>query len=204
MVFIVLLLIAVVSLFSQTLGGQAASFDLNDPEAARAKYAELGAIEGFSEQGRAWCSLTEPELRAIAMHTEMSNIVTTTTHTSSAGEVTTSVVVEPAPNQDELVESAVRRTSDSCRYNAWTNFEKLQTIEGEDALRELLCQLSPEEAVALVQFWSIGFTEAIEVSTSQDGSSTEVKMSRPEESVDEGEAAAWLEELSSVCAEDGG
>lgn len=203
MVFIAFLVFALISLFGQLFGWQAASFNLNDPEAARAKYAEITAVEGFSEQRQVWCSLTDREVRAIARHTEMSNVVTTTTHTSSAGEVTTSVV-EPAPNQDKLVESAVRRTSDSCRYDAWTNFEKLQTIEGEEALRELLCQLSPEEVAALVQFWSIGFTEVIEVSTSQDGSSTEVKVSRLEESVDEGEAAAWIKELSSVCAEDGG
>ena len=199
MVFIVLLLIAVVSLFSQTLGGQAASFDLNDPEAARAKYAELGAIEGFSEQGRAWCSLTEPELQAIAMHTEMSNIVTTTTNTSSAGEVTTSVVVEPAPNQDELVESAVKHTADSCRYNVWDNVEKLQTVTDEEGWAELLCQLSPEEAEMLIRFLGGGYTEVIEVATSSDGSSTESKVSRPRERVDEGEVAAGLEALSAEC-----
>lgn len=141
MFFIVFLLIAVVSLFSQTLGGQAASFDLNDPEAARAKYAEIGAIEGFSEQGQAWCSLTERELRAIARHTEMSNTVTTTIHTSSAGEVTTSTVFEPAPDQDELVESAVKYTTDSCRYNVWAKFEELQAVTDEETWTELLCHI---------------------------------------------------------------
>ena len=202
--FVIFLLLSAIFAIVQALGWQSASFDIDDPEAARAKYAEITAIEDFSEQGQAWCSLTERELRAIARHTEMSNIVTTTIHTSSAGEATTTVVVEPAPNQDELVESAVRWASDSCLYNAWTNFEKLQTIEGESSLRELLCQLSPEEAAVLVRFGSVGLTEVIEGATSQDGSSTEVRISRPEESVDEGEAAAWMEELSSVCAEDGG
>ena len=114
MIFIAFLVFALISLFGQFFGWQATSFDINDPEAARAKYAEIGAIEGLEEQGRAWCSLTDQELRAIAKHTEMSNTVTTTTHTSSTGETTTTTVVEPAPNQEALVESAVRFTADSC------------------------------------------------------------------------------------------
>ena len=199
MVLIVLLLIVVVSLFGQTLGGQAASFDLNDPEAARAKYAELGAVEGFSEQGRAWCSLTEPELRAIAMHTEMSNIVTTTTHTSSAGEVTTSVVVEPAPDQDELVESAVQFTADSCRYNVWATVEKLQAVTDEESWAELLCHIGPEEAAAIIRFLSPASSVESEASTKANGESTETTISRPLEPVDESELAAIIEELSAQC-----
>jgi len=181
------------------------SFDLSDPETARAKYAEITAIESFSEQGRAWCSLTEREVRAIAGHTEMSNIVTTTTHTGSAGEVTTSTVVEPAPNQDELVERAVKQTSDSCRYNVWANIEKLQTVTDEEGWAELLCQLAREEAATLIRFLSVGgYTEVIEVATSSDGSSTETKVSRPPDRVDESDVAAGLEELSAECGWEGG
>ena len=198
MLFIVFLLIAVVSLFGPPLGGQAASFDLNDPEAARAKYAEIGDIEGFSAQGRAWCSLTEQELRAIARHTEMSNIVKTTTHTSSEGEVTTSVVVEPAPNQDELVELAVKRTADSCRYNVWAKFEKLQAVTDEETWTELLCHIGPEEAAAIIRFLAPAYNVEGESSTKANGESTETTVSRPEP-VDEGEVASGMEALSAEC-----
>ena len=198
MLFIVLLLIAVASLFGQTLGGQEASFDLNDPEAARAKYAELGSIEDFSEQGRAWCSLTERELRAIARHTKMSNIVTTTTHTSSAGEVTTSSVVEPAPNQAELVESAVKQTADSCRYDVWAKFEKLQAVTDEEEWAELLCHIGPEEAAAIIRFFAPASSVESEKSTKANGESTETTVSRPEP-VDESEVAAGVEALSAEC-----
>lgn len=205
MLLIAFLLIPFIALLAQVFGWQADSFDLNDPEAARAKYAEITAIESFSEQGRAWCSLTEREVRAIARHTEMSNIVTTTTHTSSAGEVTTNAIVEPAPNQDELVEGAVKQTSDSCRYNVWANFEKLQTVTDEEGWAELLCQLTREEAATLIRFLSVGgYTEVIEVATSSDGSSTETKVSRPPERVDESDVAAGLEELSAECGWEGG
>ena len=205
MLFIAFLIFPFIALLAQVFGWQADSFDLNDPEAARAKYAEITAIESFSEQGRAWCSLTEREVRAIARHTEMSNIVTITTHTSSAGEVTTNAIVEPAPNQDELVEGAVKQTSDSCRYNVWANFEKLQTVTDEEGWAELLCQLTREEAATLIRFLSVGgYTEVIEVATSSDGSSTETKVSRPPERVDESDVAAGLEELSAECGREGG
>ncbi|MYC36313.1 MAG: hypothetical protein F4X66_05295 [Chloroflexi bacterium] len=205
MLLIAFLLIPFIALLAQVFGWQADSFDLNDPEAARAKYADITAIESFSEQGRAWCSLTEREVRAIARHTEMSNIVTTTTHTSSAGEVSTNAIVEPAPNQDELVEGAVKQTSDSCRYNVWANIEKLQTVTDEEGWAELLCQLTREEATTLIRFLSVGgYTEVIEVATSSDGSSTETKVSRPPERVDESDVAAGLEELSAECGWEGG
>ena len=206
MLFIIFLLFAVAPLISQAFGWQAASsFDLNDPEAARAKYAEITGIESISEQGQAWCALTEPELRAIARHTDISNTVTTTTHTSSAGEVTTSAVFEPAPNQDELVESAVKQTADWCRYNVWENFEKLQSMEREEALYELLCQLSPEGATTLVRFLGTGFTEEGEKSTNSDGSSTEVSVSRPEpREIEETEMASWMDALSAECGWNGG
>lgn len=192
------------ALLAQVFGWQADSFDLKDPEAARAKYEEITGIESFSEQGQAWCSLTEREVRAIARHTEMSNIVTTTIQTSSAGEVTANTVVEPAPNQDELVERAVKQTSDSCRYNVWANFEKLQTVTDEEGWAELLCQLTREEAATLIRFLSVGYTEVIEVATSSDGSSTETTVSSPPEQVDEGKVAAGLEALSAECGWDGG
>ena len=134
----------------------------------------------------------------------MSNIVTTTTHTSSAGEVTTSTVVKPAPNQDELVEEAVKQTSDSCRYNVWANFEKLQTVTDEEGWAELLCQLTREEAATLIRFLSGGYTEVIEVATSSDGSSIETTVSTPPERVDESEVAAGLEALSAECGWEGG
>ena len=204
MLLIVVLLIAGVSLFGQLLGWQSASFDLNDPEAARAKYAEIGAIEGFSEQGQAWCSLTDREVRAIARHTEMSNIVTTTTHTSSAGEVTTSVVVEPVPNQDELVESAAKQIADGCRYNVWANLEELIAIADDEAGAEFMCQLTPEEAATLIRFLSGAFDSAGEKSTRADGESTEITVSRPAEPVDESEMAAAMEALSAECGWDGG
>ena len=204
MLFIAFLIFPFMALLAQVFGWQADSFDLKDPEAARAKYEEITGIESFSEQGQAWCSLTEREVRAIARHTEMSNIVTTTIQTSSAGEVTASTVVEPAPNQDELVDRAVKQTSDSCRYNVWANFEKLQTVTDEEGWAELLCQLTREEAATLIRFLSVGYTEVIEVATSSDGSSTETTVSSPPEQVDEGEVAAGLEALSAECGWDGG
>ena len=204
MLFIALLLIPFIALLAQAFGWQADSFDLSDPEAARAKYAEITAIESFSEQGQAWCGLTDRELRAIARHTEMSNIITTTTHTSSAGETTTTVVTEPAPNQEELVESGVRQINDSCHYNAWANFEKLQTITDEEEWEKLVCQLTPKEAETLFRFLSGGYTEVIEVATSSDGSSTETAVSRPPEQGDESEMAAAMDTLSAECGWDGG
>ena len=204
MLFIAFLIFPFIALLAQVFGWQADSFDLSDPEAARAKYAEITAIESFSEQGQAWCSLTDRELRAIARHSEISNIVTTTTHTSSAGEVTTNTIVEPAANQDELVEQAVKWTADSCRYNVWANMEKLQAITDDEGWVELLCRLTPEEAETLFRFLSGGYTEVIEVATSSDGSSTETAVSRPPEQGDESEMASAMEALSAECGWDGG
>ena len=206
MIFIAFLVFALISLFGQFFGWQATSFDINDPEAARAKYAEIGAIEGLEEQGRAWCSLTDQELRAIAKHTEMSNTVTTTTHTSSTGETTTTTVVEPAPNQEALVESAVRFTADSCRYNVWATFEKLQSITDEEEWAELLCHVGEDEAATIIRFMGMGisYTETTEAVTSNDGSSTETTVSEPAEPVDESETAMWVEALSTECEQDGG
>ena len=201
MLFIAFLIFPFIALLAQVFGWQADSFDLSDPEADRAKYAEITAIESFSEQGQAWCSLTDRELRAIARHTEISNIVTTTTHTSSAGEVTTNTIVEPADNQDKLVEQAVKWTADSCRYNVWANMENSKPLQG---WVELLCQLTPEEAETLFQFLSGGYTEVIEVATSSDGSSTETAVSRPPEQGDESEMAAAMETLSAECGWDVG
>lgn len=204
MIFIAFLIFALISLFGQLLGWSAASFDLNDPEAARAKYAEIGAIESLEEQGRAWCSLTDQELRAIARHTEMSNTVTTTTHTSSAGETRTTVVFEPAPNQEALVESAVRFTADSCRYNVWATFEKLQSITDEEEWAELLCHIGEEEAATIIRFLSPASSVESERSAKADGESTEITISRPGEPVGESELAAILETLSAECGWDGG
>lgn len=204
MIFIAFLIFALISLFGQLLGWSAASFDLNDPEAARAKYAEIGAIESLEEQGRAWCSLTDQELRAIARHTEMSNTVTTTTHTSSAGETTTTVVFEPAPNQEALVESAVRFTADSCRYNVWATFEKLQSITDEEEWAELLCHIGEEEAATIIRFLSPASSVESERSAKADGEATEITISRPGEPVGESELAAILETLSAECGRDGG
>ena len=204
MIFIAFLIFALISLFGQALGWQAASLDINDPEAARAKYAEIGAIESMEEQRRAWCSLTDQELRAIAKHTEMSNIVTTTTHTSSMGQTTTTVVFEPAPNQEALVESAVRFTADSCRYNVWATFEKLQSITDEEEWAELLCHIGEEEAATIIRFLSPASSVESEGSTKADGESTETTISRPLEPVGESELAEILETLSAECGRDGG
>ena len=204
MIFIAFLIFALISLFGQLFGWQSPSFDLNDPEAARAKYAEIGEIESLKEQGLAWCSLTDRELQAIARHTEMSNIITTTTHTSSTGETTTTVVIEPAPSQEELVESAVRRINDSCRHNAWANFEKLQTITDDEEWEELVCQLTVEEVAAMFLFISPASSVEGEKSTKADGESTEITISRPEEPVDESELAAMMETLSAECGRGSG
>lgn len=205
MLFIILLLIPVIALLAQTFGWHPASFDLDDPEAVRVRYAEITAIESLAEQGRAWCSLTEPELRAIARHTEMSNTITTTTHTSSAGEVETSTVVEPAPNHDELVERAVRFTADSCRYNAWDNLEELQSIVDEEAQGEFLCQLTPEEAATLIRFVMPSGSGRIESEvTRDDGESDKTTVSTPPEPVDESGLSVMLEALSAECGWDGG
>lgn len=204
MVFIAFLIFALISLLGQLFVQQAASFDLNDPEEARAKYAEIGAIESSEEQGQAWCSLTDQEVRAIARHTQMSNIITTTTYTSSAGEVTTTTVVEPAPNQDELVESAVQFTADSCRYNVWATVEKLQAVTDEEALAELLCHIGPEEAAVIIRFLSPASSVESERSAKADGESTETTISRPREPVYESELAAMMEALSAECGKDSG
>ena len=203
MLFVAFLIFSFIALLAQVFGWQADSFDLNDPEAARAKYSEITAIGSFSEQGRAWCSLTEREVRAIARHTEMSNIVTTTTHTSSAGEVTSNAIVEPAPNQDELVESAVRHINDSCRYNAWANLDKFLAATGEETVEELWCYLSPEEAAVIFLNLYPAYREVGEASTKANGESTETTISRPEP-VDEGELAEAMEILAAECGWGGG
>ena len=200
--FIAVLLIAVMSLFGQTFGWQAASFDLDDPEAARAKYEEISAIESMEDQGQAWCSLTDQELRAIAKHTEMSNTITTTTHTSSTGETTASTVIEPAPNQDELVEWAVRLTADSCRYNAWANAERLQAAADEKERAEVLCRLGPEEAEMLILFLATMSVSTTGGVTNDNGESTMTTVSGPSEPVEESGLAAILEALSAECGWD--
>lgn len=60
----------------------------------------------------------------------MSNTVATTTHTTSRGEVTSSVAVEPVPGQDELVEGAVEYVADSCRHNVWGTMGKTASRYG--------------------------------------------------------------------------
>ena len=199
------LLYAVICSIIPMLGWQAASFDLNDPEAARAKYAEISAIEDLEESGRAWCGLSGRELRGIARHTEMSNTITTTTHTSSTGEMTTNTVIESAPNQDELVELAVKQIADSCRHNVWANAKKLLWAADDEERAEMLCQLTLEEATMLFRFFTTS-THSIDtkISISGSGESTETTVSGPSKPIDEREWAAMTEELSAQCGRDGG
>ena len=204
MIFIVFLIVAVISLFGQVLGWQAPSFDLDDPEAVRAKYAELGEIDGWAALGRAWCALTPGEARAIAKHTEMSNIITTTIHISSAGERTEDTVIEPAPNQDELVELAVQHFTEECRYNLWGNLERLEDAADDAERAEVWCSMTPKEAATLIRSFTNLSTSTTEEITSDTGEYSATTISRPPEPFDESGVDDFMEGLSAECGWDGG
>lgn len=199
---VIFLILAALSLLTRTTQPQPASFDLNDPQAARAKYAELAAIDGYTAQGQAWCALTSAEIRAIAQHTDMSNTITTTIHITSAGETTTSVIVQPAPNQDELVERAVQSTADSCRLNLWDNVESLSNAADDAARAEIFCAMPPQKAEMFIRF-SMDITTTISEKIIRDtGESVETTISNPPEPPDEAKIAAAIAAFSAQCGPD--
>lgn len=198
----IFLILAALSLLTRTPQPQPASFDLNDPQAARAKYAELAAIDGYTARGQAWCALTPAEIRAIAQHTDMSNTITTTIHITSAGETTTSVIVQPAPNQDELVERAVQSIADSCRLNLWDNVENLSNAADDAARAEIFCAMPPQEAEMFIRF-SMDITTTISEKIIRDtGESVETTISNPPEPPDEAQIAAAIAAFSAQCEPD--
>lgn len=198
----IFLILAALSLLTRIPQPQPASFDLNDPQAARAKYAELAAIDGWTAQGQAWCALTPAEIRAIAQHTDMSNTITTTIHITSDGETTTSVIVQPAPNHDELVERAVQSIADSCRLNLWDNVESLSNAADDAARAEVFCAMPPQEAEMFIRF-SMDITTSISKKIIRDtGESVETTISNPPEPPDEAKIAAAIAAFSAQCEPD--
>ena len=200
MLIIAFLLLAVLSLLGRSPQWQPASFDLNDPEAARAKYAEIVAIEGIAAQGRAWCALGPAEVRAIARHTAMSNTVITTVHNGSGGETTTSIVIEPAPNQEELVELAVNQIADSCRYRVWGIVERLSAADVA-AQAEMLCAMTPGEAETVFRFMfpARSATLVSEVAGDDGAESTRTTTDYPPEYANGAEIAAGLAAMAGGC-----
>ena len=203
MMLLILLLSAIVTLLGTGFGRQAAAFDLEDPEEARAKYAELGAIDGWAAQGWAWCALAPAEVRAIAKHTAMSNIITTTIRTSSDGETTTSVVIEPAANQGELVGYWEKRVADECRYNVWANMERLSAAVDDAGRAEALCAPGPDGAAMLLRFLSEVYLGESSKIARDTGESTEIIIERPPEPADETAIADAIESWSAQCGWDG-
>ena len=199
MAIIALLLLAILSLLGRSPQWPPASFDLDDPEAARARYAEIVAIEDIAAQGRAWCALSPAEVRAMARHTAMSNIITTTIHSSGDGETITSVVIEPAPNQDELVAYWAGRVADDCRYNVWGNLEQLYAAADDAARVEALCSLGADEAAMLLRLLSEGSISESTMDVSDTGESIEIIIERPPEPADETAIADAVASLSTQC-----
>ena len=200
MVIIAFLLLAILSLLGRSPQWQPESFDLDDPDAARARYAEIVAIEGIAAQGRAWCALAPAEVRAMARHTRMSNTVITTVRTGSGGETATSIVIEPAPNQDELVELAVNQIADSCRYRVWDIVERLYAADVA-AQAEMLCAMTPGEAETVFRFIlpSNSATLVSEVTGDDGAESTRTTTEYPPEYLNEAEIAAGVAAMAGGC-----
>lgn len=196
----ILLLLAILSLLGRSPQWQPASFDLDDPEAARARYAEIVAIEGIAAQGQAWCALAPAEVRAIAKHTEMSNTITTTVHTGGGGETTTSVVIEPAPNQAELVTLAAKHIAASCRYQVWDIVERLYAADAA-AQAEMLCAMTPGEAATVFRFMfpAGSATLVSEVAGDDAAASTRTTTNYPPEYANEAEIAAGVAAMAGEC-----
>ena len=202
MAIIALLIFAVLSLLGRMPQWEAASFDLDDPEAARDRYAELGDIDGWAARGRAWCALAPAEVRAIAKHTAMSNIITTTIRTSSDGETATSVVIEAAANQGELVGRWAGRVADECRYNVWDNLERLDDAADDAERAEVFCSLGADEAARLLRFLSEGLIGESSKYVSDTGESTEIIIERPPEAADETAIADAIASAATRCGGD--
>ena len=180
----------------------AASFDLNDPAAARAKAGQLYAIEDLGEQGRAWCALSPPELRAIARHSSMSNTITTTTRTNRQGAIhAESVAVEPAPNQDELIDAAVQFVTDSCRYEIWAVTQAMQAADDETEMLEILCRLPRQgRSIYLQNFLLTAARSHSDTATGADGETITTTIDYPPEPVDAAGLAEMLDGLAAACA----
>ena len=202
MLLLILLLSVIAALLGPGFGRPPPSFDLDDPEAARAKYAELAAIDGWAAQGRAWCALAPAEVRAMAKHTAMSNIITTTIRVSGDGETTTSVVIEPAPDQDELVEYWAGRVADECRYQVWDNLERLDAAADDAARAEVLCSLGADAAARLLRFLSEAYLSESSKVTRESGESEEIIIERPPAPADEAAIADAIASASTQCGWD--
>ena len=202
MAIIVFLIFAVLSLLGWSPQWQAAAFDLDDREAARAKYAEIVGVEGVAAQGQAWCALSSAEVRAMARHTEMSNIITFTIHIIRDGKRIDSYTIKPAPNQDELVEYWVRRVGDGCRYNAWGNLERLNAAADDAERLEVLCSLDPDEAAILLRFKRDVFIIESSKGVASTGESADSTINRPPVPASETAIADAVESWSAQCGWD--
>ena len=201
--FAILLLLAILSLLGRSPQWPPASFDLDDIEAAieaaRAKYAEIVAIEGIAAQGRAWCALSPAEVRAMARHTEMSNIITFTIHITRDGQRIDIYTIKPAPNQDELVEYRVKRVADGCRYNVWDNLERLDAAADDAARTEVLCSLNTDAATTLLRFLNEVSTSESSKEVADTGESSESIIYRPPEPANETAISDAIASLSTQC-----
>lgn len=204
MLFITIFVALVVPLIIPAAGWQPASFDLNDPSAARAKVGQLYAIEDLGEQGRAWCALSPPELRAIARHSSMSNTITTTTRTDRHGEtLAESVIVEPAPNQAELIAAAVQLVTDSCRYDAWSVAQAMQAVADESAAVEILCRRPRESQSSYLQAFLLSAASTYHTTTTTaDGTTITTTTDYPPEPVAQAGLAEMLDGIAAACPAD--
>lgn len=201
MLFITIFVALVFPLIIPAAGWQTASFDLSDPAAARARAGQLHAIADLGEQGRAWCALSPPELRAIARHSSMSNTITTTTRADRRGEsLAESVIVEPAPNQAELIAAAVQFVTDSCRYEVWSVAQAAQSAADETAMLEILCRLPRQgRAIYLQTFLLPAAVSTSHTATGADGETITTTTDYPPEPVDQAGLTATLDGIAAAC-----
>ena len=202
MLFITIFVSLVFPLIIPAAGWQTASFDLNDPAAAQAKAGQLFAIADLGEQGRAWCALSPPELRAIARHSSMSNTITTTTRTNRQGAIhAESVAVEPAPNQAELIDAAVQFITDSCRYDVWSVTQAMQAAADESATMDILCRLPRQgRSIYLQTFLLPAARSHSDTTTAANGETITTTIDYPPEPVDQAGLAEMLDGLAAACA----
>lgn len=200
MLFITIFVALVVPLIIPAAGWQTASFDLSDPAAARARVGQLYAIEDLGEQGRAWCALSPPELRAIARHSSMSNTITTTTRTDRHGAIhAESVAVEPAPNQAELIAAAVQFITDSCRYDVWSVAQATQSAADETAMLEILCRLPRQGRSIYLQNFLLTIARSHSHTTATNGETITTTINYPPEPVDQAGLAEMLDGIAAAC-----
>lgn len=201
MLFITIFVALVFPLIIPAAGWQTASFDLHDPAAARAKAGQLYAIEDLGEQGRAWCALSPPELRAIARHSSMSNTITTTTRSDRQGAIhAESVIVEPAPNQAELIAAAVQFVTDSCRYEIWAVTQAMQAAADETEMLEILCRLPLQGRSIYLQSLLRTAARSHSHNSAANGETITTTIDYPPEPVDAAGLAEMLDGVGAACA----